>query len=164
MLCSWRKAKRPTQSWSRMCVVASISFALLRSAIMCIRGSRATNHRPVSSLRDVDRWPHIWSWSGCLWRAGLLRVCAALSCFRSNLEFGFSFRIVLILVHAEFGFDLWLEHLLPTCTYAYTCLCSSLYSSGFCFLPIKEACAVFFLNYLHSPTVWERVRLNNKRM
>ena len=30
-----------------------LSFALLRSAIMCIRGSRSAYHRPVNTLRDV---------------------------------------------------------------------------------------------------------------
>ena len=51
VLCSWRKATRPTESWCRMCGVAS-HFTILRSAIMCIYGSRSVYHRPVNSLRE----------------------------------------------------------------------------------------------------------------
>ena len=37
-------------SWYVRC---RLSFALLRAAIMCLRGSRSSYHRPVNALREL---------------------------------------------------------------------------------------------------------------
>ena len=78
---SWKKGHK-TYGKLMSYVRCRLSFALLRSAIMCIRGSRSAYHRPVNSPREValiEVRILIMEWFSL--RAGPLRLCAALPCF-----------------------------------------------------------------------------------
>ena len=77
----------------------------------------------------------------CKQGTGILH-CMCISACKSIM----SCMTALILVYPDFGFNLWLELLLHVCTCACTWLCSSLYSTGFCFCPwIKASLAMRYV-------------------